>query len=55
MKVDNLQIEHFQTLGMPRGRRLQAAPPTTAPAPVPTETTPTPSKKGDKKQKVFIT
>ncbi len=42
---------NYYTLAMPRGRRLQAAPPTTAPAAVPSETTPT--KKGEKKQKVF--
>ncbi len=44
---------NYYTLAMPRGRRLQAAPPTTAPATVPSETTPTPTKKGEKKQKVF--
>jgi hypothetical protein len=46
---------NYYTLAMPRGRRLQAAPPTTAPAAVPSETTPTPTKKGDKKQQRVLT
>ena len=44
------QGKNYYTFAMPRARRQQAAPPTTAP--VPTETTPT-TKKGEKKQKVF--